>query len=507
MRRSIIVMILILPVLLYAQIHETLPSWHWAYEYIDRIQDLGYGMQLPLINRPYTRGQAAEVIAALQQNPEAVEKAGRWIGRLADEFRPEIAALTGQDFEREAFQVGTHLIADMDNNGDETKYRGIYRTRISVPIGRHVHVYNGINFDQYLVDDPLYVGKKWRGIVGYTEQAYISGEWGRFQLKFGRDFLRWGAGRSGTLLFSDLARPLDQFTFRVSVGPFRYHYLVSSMDDMNVEEGTAQRYVSAHRVEGSFWQGCLQVAVSEAIVYGGVNRDLDWVYLNPFIFYHGAQLNKSGLGNTLGTIDIIGYPMQTWQLYGSLLLDDIQIEKTGPGDLEPGEIGFIVGTRYADLFPGSAVDAEYVHVTNRTYKTPNSWETFIHRNAPLGHPLGNDFDRWQVGLSQWVGASFRGRVEYSQTRMGEGSIYTPFDTPWFDYTVEEGYSEPFPTGIVEKRSAVKIEVRYQPSIHWGLHGFFQSMKRCNAYHVEGVSRTDAIWRIGFWWDGEVGIKL
>ena len=84
------------------------------------------------------------------------------------------------------------------------------------------------------------------------------------------------------------------------------------------------------------------------------------------------------------------------------------------------------------------------------------WETFIHRNVPLGHPLGNDFGHWQVGLSQWFFGSLNFYLQYSQTRKGEGGLYTPWDEPWMDNTVEEGYSEPFPTGVVEMADWVVV---------------------------------------------------
>lgn len=74
-----------------------------------------------------------------------------------------------------------------------------------------------------------------------------------------------------------------------------------------------------------------------------------------------------------------------------------------------------------------------------------------------------------------------------------------------DYTVEEGYSEPFPTGVIEKRKIVGLEFKYYPSIHWGVQGFVNFLNRENADHIEGVTKDETQWRIGFWWQGEVKI--
>jgi len=504
-------------------LHQTLPSWHWAYQFIDELRLRGCFEELDAMNRPYTRSEVAEALVRIENRLKKKELSLsssdlKLLEKLIEEFQEEINELESKTPENDKVRLGARLRSDVDKpKDDKAKYKGIYRSKISVPLGTHVEVYNGINFNQYLIDDTTYVGKKWRGIVGYTEQAYAAVGIGRFRFKFGRDFLRWGAGESGTLLFSDIARPMDQFTASAQLGPFRYTFLASALDDITLDSkiadslggSSAKRYISAHRLDVNLMHGRLQCAVTEAVLYGGIDRQLDWVFLNPFIFYHGAQLNKSGSDNTFGTVDVSFFPVKKWEFYGSLLIDDIQLEKTGPGDLEPNEIGWLFGSRLGDPFgvSGLTLSGEYVRVTNRTYKTPNSWETFIHRNKPLGYPLGDDFDYWQMGVSKWFGGDIWLKLGYSQTRKGEGSLFTPWDAPWFAYTVEQGYSEPFPTGVVEKRREVRFSLRYYPSIHWGIEGEIHPVWRENAYHVEGRSKKETNWRVGIWFDGDFKFRM
>ena len=297
----------------------------------------------------------------------------------------------------------------------------------------------------------------------------------------------------------------------MDIGPLKFSFLVSPLDDVLVDSlgsNLAKRYISAHRVDLNLFGGKLQAAITEAVLFGGVNRQLDWVYMNPFLPYYLANSNGHGPANMMGSIDIKLFPLRKWECYTSLLLDDIQVERTGPIDLEPNEIGWMLGSRYADPFgvPGLTVSGEYVRLANRTYKTPNPWETFIHRNVPLGHPLGNDFDHWQVGVSKWFFGGLWCQVMVSQTRKGEGSLFTPFDMPWMDYTVEEGYSEPFPTGVVEKGREVSLEVRYYPSVRWGVEGEVHFKRWDNYGHVEGVEESGVRWRVGVWWEGGWGFK-
>jgi len=522
-RLLIIIIILIVPVHLVGSVHETLPSWHWAYRYIDDLRLRGCFTELYSMNRPYTRHDVAFALiktkVQLGKGDVVLTSSDlKLLDRLEREFAFETNRIQNDTLNCETIYAGTRLQGDLDKPDDgELKYRGIYRTRLSASVGHYFTVYNGLNFNQYLMDDPDYMGKKWRGIAAYTEQAYAAVGVGRFYFKFGRDFLRWGCGERGTFLFSDVALPLNQFIASVRLGSLKYTFLASVLDEtisgsllhdaMGGEP--AKRYVSAHRLDANLFHGALQLAITETVLYGGIHRQMDWAFLNPFLPYYLLVANNYGSGNMLGSIDIIYYPVRRLKCYGSLLIDDIQVEKTGPGDLEPNEIGWLMGSKWADPFgaSGLTISGEYVRVTNRTYKTPTPWETFLHRNVTLGHPLGNDFDYWQVGVSKWFLGSLWCKVSYSQTRKGEGSLFTPWDESWMDYTVEEGYSEPFPTGVVEKGSEFGFLGRFYPSTQWGVELEVHSRQWSNAGHVEGERESGVRWRVGVWWDGGIRVRL
>ncbi len=522
-RRYLFIFIFLFPVLAWAFIHETLPSWHWAYGFIDELRLRGCFEELYAMNRPYTRGEVAKALvqteSQLKERKLSLTSSDlKLLEKFVKEFQVEMREFEGKIPEKDEVRLGVRLQSDVDKSeNDKAKYRGVYRSKFSVSLGNYVEVYNGTNFAQYLIDDTIYIGRKWRGIVGYTEQAYATVGVGRFRFKFGRDFLSWGTGESGTLLFSDVARPMDQFIAFATMGSFQFTFLVSALDDITLDSKTAdslggsfaKRYISAHRLDVNLINGRFQCAVTEAVLYGGVNRQLNWIFLNPFIFYYGVHLNNSGFANTFVTVDLSFSPVSRWELYGSLLIDDIQIEKICPDDLEPNEIGWLLGSHLGDPFgvSGLTISGEFVCVTNRTYKTPNPWETFIHRNKPLGYPLGNDFDYWQIGISKWFRGSLLLGLRYSQTRKGEGSLFTPWDAPWLDYTIEQGYSEPFPTGVVEKRREVSFSALYYPSIHWGIEGEILSLQRENAYNVEGKSKNETNWRVGIWFDGDFKFRM
>lgn len=495
-------------------LQESLPSWHWAYANIEALQARGGFRGLHQLNRPYTRGNVAKALIDMRgtegsgkRNFTEAEK--RILRRLLEEFQPEIRILDGGTDTPERLEAGISMTAAVHGDeGASGRFDGVYRSRLAVPISENAVLVNAMTLDQYALRDSLYIGKKWRGLAFYTEQAYAAARFGRVHIKFGRDFLRWGAGRSGTLLFSDVCRPMDQLSGSVYVGPFRYSFLTAFLDAWPLSPGledslgasTARRFLAGHRIDARLFEGALQIGFTEASVYGGVNRELDWVFLNPLLIYHAEQYNQKVGANTLGTMDVLAYPGRNVKLYGSLLIDDIQVEKTGPVDLEPDEIGWLAGFEWSDPFaaPGMSLYGEYSRVTNRTYKTVHPWETAVFRNKPLGYPEGNDFDLLTLGCTGWLSESVRLEVFWKSIRKGEGDLFRPFDMPWMAYTIEEGYEEPFPTGTVEKRSGWGASLRFLPSRRFFLEAGFQSQAKTNTGHVKGIREEAVSWRIGAW---------
>lgn len=114
-----------------------------------------------------------------------------------------------------------------------------------------------------------------------------------------------------------------------------------------------------------------------------------------------------------------------------------------PGDLEPNEIGWLIGSQYADPFhiEGLTLSAEYVRIANRTYKTPFPWERFSYRRKPLGYPLGTDLEYFQLGIEKWFGPKWIVKTKFSVLNKGEGGIFSAWDEPWMNYTIEQGYHE------------------------------------------------------------------
>lgn len=320
-----------------------------------------------------------------------------------------------------------------------------------------------------------------------------------------------GAGKNGVLLISDNSRPMDHFSFSFEYKFFKFSFFTSVLDPFEMADSLAiasrsnlaKRYLTAHRLDLKLFNR-LYFGITESVLYGGPERDFEMAFLNPFIFYHGVQLNDETTGNTVGSVEFALYPWENWAFWGELLIDDIQLEKTGPGDLEPNEIGMTLGIQIADPLNlnGTNLWLEYTRITNRTYNTPNPWEKFLHRRKPIGYFLGNDFDQWEFNISRWFTKDLQISLGYERVRKGEGRIEKEWDAPWFNYTLEQGYSEPFPTGIVERTNSGKFEILYQPSADWRFYLFGRYSNIRNFNNSEGENDSQWIIKAGAWVEGE-----
>ena len=315
-------------------------------------------------------------------------------------------------------------------------------------------------------NEDSYIGKEWRGISGLTNQSFLSwnkkmGLAGDMTIQIGRFYSQLGPGRHGQLLLGASPRPMDQLSLSLEHAILenlaaRFFSQTSALDKI----GSVGRFMSLHRLEisTSRWY----IAFSEALTYTRDTQGIDLVYLNPFIFYHLEQINGPDLlGNTIGALEI-GYKWKTNHIYSEILIDDVQFDNEVKGDLEPNEVGGLLGFEYAG--DSYYLSIEGVALTNRTYKTPNPSEWFLHRNMPIGYELGSDVGRLNVLSRYYLHERWHIDTEIDLIWQGEGNLLKTWEAPWENDTItmETGYSEPFPTGIVEKSIILSAEVMR----HW-----------------------------------------
>jgi hypothetical protein len=368
---------------------------------------------------------------------------------------------------------------------------------IQLNLTNNIVVINEMLLNYASQNDSSYLGKEWRGGSGLTNQAFV--HWKKrlalrsdLVVQAGRFYSQLGPGRHGQLLLGVGSRPMDQLSLSINKPikknlSARFSYQTTALDKI----GSTKRFLSLHRLEIAGKKG--YIAVSEGLAYTRKDQGIDLVYLNPFLFYHGEQLNGPNLsGNTIGSIDF-GFKWNTHHIYSEIIVDDVQLDNDVIGDLEPNEVGALFGYEFAG--PDYYLSIEGVSITNRTYKTPDRSEWFLHRNEPIGYELGSDIARVNVLSRFYPMKLWHIDAEVDLVWQGEGDFSHAWDSPWINdsVTIMTGYSEPFPTGIVENTRRFSLEVmRHWDQERWlGLGIVYESI--VNANHSAGFDEQS--WHI------------
>jgi len=142
-------------------------------------------------------------------------------------------------------------------------------------------------------------------------------------------------------------------------------------------------------------------------------------------------------------------------------------------------------------------------------------ETLKHRNRSIGYLLGNDFDSTEFGVSAWVIKGLKILSALTFIRDGEGGIDVPFSTPWTDvdeegnflYTVERGYPEPFPTGVVQEITEFKFSAERSFSSKFIVTFDYEHIAIDNSGHVVGISKGDDKFFLRMWYDFKYSLNL
>lgn len=510
---------------------ETLPPYHWSWKYLNYLKVTGNLPDLDMSNRPVYRDQVARWLVQIDREKLPLRSLERQMLRiLYREFQDEIR-LYGETAEgtlKQAIEsvlrslqtellpetvvprikIGAFATAGLDYSdvSGDTQSEFQFHPQLGLHFGDRLAFYGQLKI--FNRADSEYVGKEFRNLYAYAEQAYFLYRGNFLQFKFGRDFLQIGPGRSGQLLISDNSRTFDMYHLRVGSHRVQFSFFGIQLNRRRTVHPQlvqyapeANRYLNGHRlsfnVKNRYYFG-----FSEVVVYGGPNANWELGFMNPFAPYYGYNANGPFTSaNLFYNIDWDLYLPHRLEIYGEFLIDDFQVDKKEPGDLEPNELGLMVGVNWGNplRLPGSLLNLEYVQIRNRTYNAPqNDWEKYLHRGRVIGYFLGNDFKRYSASLEKWWRADLNTRLFATLVRKGEGTVAGEFNTDYLNYTVEQGYKEPFPWGIVERHWQAGFSIFFRPHRLGNLSFSLAYNDFKNYQHIEGKSQRELSISLTLW---------
>ncbi|MCK4295438.1 MAG: hypothetical protein KAX28_02140, partial [Candidatus Marinimicrobia bacterium] len=143
-------------------------------------------------------------------------------------------------------------------------------------------------------------------------------------------------------------------------------------------------------------------------------------------------------------------------------------------------------------------------VRNRTYNVPDQrpFEKFLHKNMPIAHPLSTDFQSFQIECDRWLNKHWSYNFGYHLIRKGEGTIRGEFTEPWLDesVTMESGYKENIPYGVIESKNNFYFGFHYEYNVHVQSDILIGYEYIKNFLHTEGDISRDFYLNLALYFD-------
>ncbi|NIA30810.1 MAG: hypothetical protein GWP06_12970 [Actinobacteria bacterium] len=494
------------------------PSDHWVYDFLDRMETRGIVPSVLANTKPLTRQEIATYVVELlnshaafsraeseqleflcrefaeeipPQNTSCRQKNTSRLSRLErhkwiDPWLPDAVYANGRNFlsmtsgPLKAYWDPVFLRSAMTAQADtlpqtEQVFQAANGFVLWGTVGNHIGFYSNVRDTKEWGTRTYPHGNFSTDGLGFAQGhgnymyhdetvAYLVYTWKYFNIQFGKDKNRWGPGYYGQLALSDIPTSYDQIKLQYVARRIKFTSLMGFLKNYTPDYfyGDAQeKYLAAHRLEFSPIKQ-LDIGLSETIIFAG--RKFEPAYLNPMMFFRSAEHYLGDRDNATMGLDFELKIIADTKLYGELFIDDISTGKLGSG-FYGNKYAFLAGLYHVDIFgiPNLDVHLEYAHVRPYTYTHKEDITSYRHFTTNLGHRIGPNADdlfcelRYRTSRRLLIKSQFEIKRHGANTENQNvgGSIFRPHTFPADPQYVD------FLQGIREKTSSIGIVGSYE----------------------------------------------
>jgi hypothetical protein len=450
------------------------PLDHWGYGFIERFEARGVLRGTGDGIKPLSRREMADLVGAIDQargrglelSPVDAEELALLRAELDDAGAPRAAPGAGQGLYRYQNPQGRLWVdglvrqqTDLFSGRGRGRLERIYRNQVGGVVQGDFMGKAGFRISfaqsreqgsrQYLLRDDVFerrleLPQLKGGLADYHEgTAYLTFSWAFLEVELGKDEANWGPGPRDNLGLSNNAPSFDLIRLRARHGSLKLVSLTGflrpcpdrpdsplcggegDLQASYIANGTArtlerEKRLAAHRLE---WAAApwLDLGFQEMVIYG--DRGLEPTYLNPLMFYWAAQSYLGDKDNALMGVDADFHPGHGVRVYWAYVVDDLKKARIFSSDFA-NKFSLQAGALWVDAFGLRDTDlrGEYVRIEPWIYTHKYPINTYRHFDAPLGHSLGPNSDRWLVELTRRFPKGLGAGLSLSRTRHGDNEV-------------------------------------------------------------------------------------
>ena len=310
----------------------------------------------------------------------------------------------------------------------------------------------------------IVLGEKYTraGVTGRFENALIRYNSRNIILQFGRAPVWWGQSWESSIIQSGNFPPYDFISTQLKFGSFQLELLSGQLHSVNVDTiGRFKRFIGGKKLTYISKSDKLLLSFGDLVLYSGVNRSMEWQYLNPIVPYFFADLEKEteyfqDVDNDNVMIFFDGrYVLRSdLSVFYELLIDDFQLDIENRDEI-PDALGWKIGLDgvISILKRDISFEFEYTRISGYTYITRGWFTNWEDREIPIGYQYGPDCQSFFLLSDFWLKKNILISFSYTYLEKGELTLQSPYD-PYGKA------NEPFPSGNVNYHNY------FAPSISW-----------------------------------------
>jgi len=302
--------------------------------------------------------------------------------------------------------------------------------------------------------------ERYFGRTGETDMAGIGYENDWMIMQWGRGRQSWGAGNDIQLAINENSPAYDYGLLGLDFGHLRVRYFHGFLE----LENEYSRYITGRCIEWTNKKSFL-VALSEIVIYSGIDRPLDIAYLNPISTHLEIEMNErqnesgfaSGNGIWQASMDWLLRP--NLRFSGNILFDEFTLDighQLEEGEGHSNASSFRIAwspMNFDDVYTSFFTD--YIRVGTHTLRHQNGYNNFVQRGLPLGWQHGSDGDQYRLGLNMFNKTNLITKLSFGERREGEETINkVPYESyPHFKKVT-------FPSGTVTKTKFISGDLQW-----------------------------------------------